>query len=177
VPIVLTGTEGTEKNIQKQNDAQKPTQGMQNSAAAFFESKLRSRLDGLLIADKVKTQVIGNTLTLTGQLTPIEHRKLLNQLHFVPAGVRIIDDIEYAEAFRGPAMATSAGWVWVRSEPRGAEIFLDNTDTGLRTPARIEVPQGQHAIALTLSSFAKALRTVEVQPGQTMQITQSLEKQ
>jgi serine/threonine protein kinase len=177
VPIVLTGTEGTEKNIEKQNDAQKPTQGMQNSAAAFFESKLRSRLDGLLIADKVKTQVIGNTLTLTGQLTPIEHRKLLNQLHFVPAGVRIIDDIEYAEAFRGPAMATSAGWVWVRSEPRGAEIFLDNTDTGLRTPARIEVPQGQHAIALTLSSFAKALRTVEVQPGQTMQITQSLEKQ
>jgi len=177
VPIIVAGTAGAEKNTEKPLEAQKPAPGAQTSPAAAFESKLRSRLEGLLISDKVKTQVIANTLTLSGQLTPIEHRKLLNQLHFVPAGVRIINDIEYADALKETPVPASSGWVWVRSEPRGAEILLDDNDTGLRTPARIEIPQGQHVIHLALGGFAKTERTIEVQPGQTMQFTEPLEKQ
>jgi len=40
-------------------------------------------------------QVRANTLILSGRVTPGEHRDLLNHLHTVPAGVRIVDDLEY----------------------------------------------------------------------------------
>ena len=62
-----------------------------------FESKLLSDLQGLSLADKVKIQITANALTLSGKLTLIEHRELLNLLHAVPAGVRVIDDIEYED--------------------------------------------------------------------------------
>jgi eukaryotic-like serine/threonine-protein kinase len=176
-PIVLTSTEGNEKSAENSADPQKTTPGAQLSPAAMFETKLRARLESLQIAGKVKTQVTANNLTLTGQLNPIEHRRLLNQLHFVPAGVRIIDDIGFSDTLKETPAPASSGWVWVRSQPRGAEILLDDADTGLRTPARIELQQGQHAIRMTLGGYAERLRTVEVQPGQTMQITESLEKQ
>jgi serine/threonine protein kinase len=176
-PILPTGAEGSEKSTENSADPQKANQGAQLSPAAMFETKLRARLESLQIADKVKTQVIANTLTITGQLNPIEHRRLLNQLHFVPAGVRIIDDIGFTDALKETPAPAISGWVWVRSQPRGAEILLDDADTGLRTPARIEIPQGQHAIRMTLAGYSGRLRTVEVQPGQIMQIMASLEKQ
>ena len=176
VPIVVSGTEDAQKSSVKSPETQKPGPGAQTSPAAAFESNLRSRLESLLIADKVKTQVTSNTLTLTGRLTPAEHRKLLNQLHAVPSGIRIVDDIEYTSDLK-ETPPPDTGWVWVRSEPRGAEILLDGADTGLRTPARIEMPQGQHSIRLSLSGFTNAQRTIAIQPGQTIQFTQPLDKQ
>jgi serine/threonine protein kinase len=177
LPMVPTGADGSEKSAGNSAEPQKASPGALLSPATMFETKLRARLESLQIADKVKTQVSANTLTLTGQLNPIEHRRLLNQLHFVPAGVRIIDDIGYSDVLKETPAPAIFGWVWVRSQPRGAEILLDNADTGLRTPARIEIPKGQHAIRMALSGYAERLRSVEVQPGQTMQITESLEKQ
>ena len=131
----------------------------------------------LQIADKVKTQVIANTLTLSGRLTPTEHRKLLNELHAVPAGIRIVDDIEYISDPKETA-ATDTGWIWVRSEPRGAEILLDSADTGLRTPARIEMktrPAQCPAVAGRIREF-RAHRYDRAQ-GQTIQFTEPLAKQ
>ena len=176
VPIVVSGTDGAQKNPAKSPETQKPAPGSATSPATAFETNLRSRLGNLFNTDKVKTRVVANTLTLSGRLTPIEHRRLLNELHAVPPGIRIVDDIEYVSDLSG-TQAASTGWVWVRSEPRGAEILLDDADTGLRTPARIEMPQGQHNIRLSLGGFAGSQRTIAVQPGQTIQFTQPLEKQ
>jgi eukaryotic-like serine/threonine-protein kinase len=176
VPIVISGTEGAQKSSERSIDAQKPGTGAQISPAASFQSNLQSRLESLLIADKVKTQVIANSLTLSGRLTPDEHRKLLNELHAVPAGIRVVDDIEYSSDLKETPAAVT-GWVLVRSEPRGAEILLDGADTGLRTPARIGMKQGEHSIRLTLGGFAVAQRTIAIQSGQTIQFSESLEKQ
>ncbi|MGH9679224.1 MAG: serine/threonine-protein kinase [Candidatus Acidiferrales bacterium] len=177
VPIVLTGNDGSAKDAGKPAGAPKALPVSQASPAALFDSDLQARLERLQIADKVKTQVIGSAITLSGRLNAIEHRRLLNQLHAVPAGVRIIDDIEYASDLGGASGLASTGWAWVRSEPRGAEIMLDAKDTGLRTPARLEVPQGQHEIQLVLSGFTKSDRTVEISPSRTMQVIEILEKQ
>jgi eukaryotic-like serine/threonine-protein kinase len=177
VPIVLEGNDRAAKDSTKTNDTQEAELAPQASAAARFDSVLRARLERLQIEDKVRSQVIGGTITLSGRLNAIEHRRLLNQLHAVPAGVRIIDDIEYASGLGEVTDPASPGSVWVRSEPRGAEIMLDGKDTGLRAPARIEVPQGRHDIRLVLGGFASSHRTVEVQPGQTMQFTEPLAKQ
>ena len=176
VPIVLTGNEGAQKTAGISPEAQKAALAAQAVAATAFDTNLRTRLVSLQIADKVKTQVAANTLTLSGRLTPMEHRKLLNELHAVPAGIRIVDDIEYISDLK-ETPATDTGWIWVRSEPRGAEILLDYTDTGLRTPARIEMKQGQHNIRLSLGGFANSERTVTIEQGQTIQFTEPLAKQ
>ena len=167
----------TAKNGTTSAAAQKAAAPVSPSPAMAFESKLRSQLAGLPIASKVKLQATANTLTLSGRLTLAEHRDLLNHLHVVPAGIRIVDNIEYVEDARQTAASASSGWMWVRSEPEGAEIFLDQADTGLQTPARVEAPQGQHEIRLTLGGFANARRIFQVQSGLTMEFTEQLARQ
>ena len=50
----------------------------------------------------------------------------------------------------------------VKSNPSGAEIFLDGKPTGARTPARIEIPggSGDHAIRLEKAGYGTFERTV-----------------
>lgn len=146
-------------------------------APVAFESKLRSAMEGSPLADKLKMQATTKALTLSGQLTLAEHRELLNLLHSVPAGVRIIDDVEFQEDSKAPSVPASIGWVWIRSQPRGARIIVDDAETGLRTPARLEIQPGEHAVQLKLRGASSPRRTVQVQPGQTMQITETLEVQ
>jgi hypothetical protein len=67
--------------------------------------------------------------------------------------------------------------VWIRSVPWGAKIFVDGADTGQRTPARMDLAKGQHEVSLVRRGFGSANRTIQVQPGQTMQFTQRLEVQ
>lgn len=83
--------------VQKSTRPQAPIVPESISAANSLRVKLGSELADLSIAGKVKMQVNGNTLGLSGRLTPVEHRKLLNLLHTLPAGVRVIDDIEYSD--------------------------------------------------------------------------------
>ncbi len=143
------------------------------SAAQLFASRLASELAGEPLATKVKMQATGNSLTLSGSLTPAEQMELRRRLRAVPAGVRIIDDIEYADPQQAAASDT-AGWVWVRSDPRGARVLVDGVETGLRTPVRLELKEGDHEILLVLRGFTTDRRAVTVHAGQTMQVTEAL---
>jgi serine/threonine protein kinase len=93
IPPATPATDG----VQKPTRPQTPVVAESTSAANSLKVKLGSELAGLSLAGKVKMKVNGNTLGLSGRLTPSEHRKLLNLLHTLPAGVRVIDDIEYTE--------------------------------------------------------------------------------
>jgi hypothetical protein len=162
--------------VEKAIPPQKPAVPAVAPAANLLKSTLESQLADLPLAGKVKMQVTGNTLTLSGQLTSREHSELLNHLHNVPAGVRVIDDIGYAGELNGTSDAAEVGWVWIRSMPRGAEIFVDGTDTGLRAPARVEMQPGEHEVLLTLRGFGSTRREVSIRPGQNMQFTELLGK-
>jgi serine/threonine protein kinase len=163
--------------VEKPIPPQKPAGLPGTLAANSLKSNLGSELEGISLAGKVKMLVTGNTLTLSGQLTPREHGKLLTLLHNVPAGVRVIDDIGYADELKGSARAADVGWVWIRSEPQGAEILVDGTDTGLRTPARVEMSQGEHEVLLSVRGLARARRLVLVQARQNIQFTELLGQQ
>jgi hypothetical protein len=128
------------------------------------------------INEKVKIQVAANTLTLSGRLTAREHRMLVNHLHWVPADVQLVDHLEYTEPLNAAQptatkAAASVGWLWIRSNPQGAKIIVDATDTGLHTPARVQMSEGTHSVQLTLHGFADANRTVLIEAGQSMQYT------
>jgi hypothetical protein len=65
-------------------------------------------------------------------------------------------------------------WAQVKSDPPGAEIFVDGKSTGRLTPARVEVPAGIHTVTLKLDGFQPAKRTVSASEGGTVLLTESL---
>jgi serine/threonine protein kinase len=153
---------------------QKPAPPAGPSPSHLLESKLRAELAGQPLADKVKIEATENALTLSGSLTFAEHRELLNHLRTVPTGVRVIDDVEFAESPSATPAPASAGWIWARSSPPGARILVDGAETGLRTPARLELQVGEHEVRLVRRGFGTTHRNVVVNQGQTMQITETL---
>jgi hypothetical protein len=164
-------------SAEKPAPAAKPEAPFVTPAAASLKSTLGTQLADVSLADKVKIAATGNTVILTGQLNPHDHSKLLTLLHDVPGGVKVVDDIGYADETTPAPKNADAGWVWVRSTPWGARIFVDGSDTGLRTPARVEIQKGEHDILLSRRGFGSAHRSVLVQAGQTMQFTERLEVQ
>ena len=133
-------------------------------------------MDGEALNDKVNIQATANALTLSGSLSLAEHRELLGLLRKVPDGVRVIDDTEYSEVQKAaPAAPVSAGWIWVRSSPPGARIIVDGAETGLRTPARLELQPGQHEVRLVRRGFGSPQKSVMLNQGQTIEVTEILE--
>ena len=153
---------------------QKPAAPVGPSPVHQLESKLRADLAGQPLIDKVTIQATANVLTLSGSLTLAEHRDLLDHLRAVPPGVRVIDDIDLTENLKASPAPASAGWIWVRSSPPGARILVDGAETGLRTPARLELQVGEHEVCLVRRGFGTAQRNVVVSQGQTQQFTETL---
>jgi hypothetical protein len=71
---------------------------------------------------------------------------------------------------------THIAWAQVRTDPPGAEIFLDGNSTGKFSPARIEVGAGTHSVTLKLNGYRTVKRTVSASEGGTVPITESLSK-
>jgi predicted Ser/Thr protein kinase len=164
----------TASSADKSIAPQKPAPPAVASPARLLESKLRADLAGRPLADKLEIQATANALTLSGSLTLAEHRELLSHLHTLPGGVRVIDDTEYSEDQKAASAPASVGWIWARSSPPGARILVDGAETGLRTPARLELQVGVHEVRIVRQGFGTAHRNVLVNQGQTMQFTETL---
>jgi len=165
-----------ESTAEKLPAPQKSPPPAESPAAEALKKRLGFDLASLYLADRVKMQVTGNTLTLSGKLSPMEHGELLTHLRNVPAGVHVVDDIQYTEAANAVTAPKDVGWAWVRSTPPGAQISVDGKETGLRTPARVTVPPGDHDVLLTLPGFADAHRTVLVRTGENIEFTETLDR-
>ncbi len=172
--------------VAKTPSPQKTTESAPSkSPAAEFKPAILQRLVEAGLGDKVQLHVAGDTITFSGRLTPPEHRQLLHLLRDAPAWVRVVDHIEYADPAPPGANDTSlrpnaaeqragVGWVLVRTRPPGAEIWVDGAPTGQRTPARVELSPGEHAVGVTLSGYAFARRTILVDEGQTALVNVAL---
>ncbi len=69
------------------------TEPVLSAKAAQVKQKIDDALAARGLTGKASVQGIGNTLTITGKLRPGQHAALLNLLHDVPAGVKIVDNI------------------------------------------------------------------------------------
>jgi serine/threonine protein kinase len=67
-------------------------------------------------------------------------------------------------------------WAQVRSDPAGAEIFVDGNSTGRFTPSRVEIPAGTHTVTLKLSGYQPTKRIVSATEGGTVPIAESLRR-
>jgi serine/threonine protein kinase len=62
-------------------------------------------------------------------------------------------------------------WAQVETTPKGAEIFVDGTTTGQKTPARVQVPAGLHTIMVKLDGYQQMRRTFQATEGGTVNLT------
>ncbi len=146
-----------------------------------LKARIEQRLAQAGLAGKVQAQVAGNSVTLSGRLLPREHRLLLWYLRDAPSWIRVIDHIEYASPSPGDVPGSGddpsrgvAGRVFVLTTPAGAEILVDDIPIGRRTPARLELPPGEHSLTFSLKGFTLARRTIQVEQNQTMQVSVTL---
>jgi hypothetical protein len=166
--------EPTSSSAEKTIAPKKPTTPEGPSLARLLETKLRGELSGNPILDKVNIQATANALTLSGSLNLAEHRELLGHLRTIPAGVRVVDDIDLTGDVKAAPAAAPTGWIWVRSSPPSVRILVDGAETGLRTPARLELQEGEHEVRLVRRGFSTVSRSVTVESGQTQQVIEKL---
>jgi hypothetical protein len=77
-------------------------------------------------------------------------------------------NVQLAERPRG------AGYLDVRTVPPGADILVDGTNTGRKTPSVIQLPAGRYTLTLFLKGYQPLRRQVTVDPNRTLAINEIL---
>jgi hypothetical protein len=174
-------------SLEVNKDGYQPVQtAMQVTANTVSDQKLllESLAQGLFLSSEpAGAEVFINGAKQSGQ-TPVT-------LPLAPGQYNLVLRLQGYEAYSGTVqvkdnvqtrLATKlmeksnnrVAWAQVDTNPKGAEIFVDDKATGKITPARVEVPIGMHSLTLTLDGFHPAKRTVEVSDGGTVNIHESL---
>jgi len=76
------------------------------AAALEYKGRIEEAIADRGLNGRVMIAGIGNTLTLSGKLRPVEHASLLRFMHDAPSAVHIVDDILYDDT---PLAAPGAG--------------------------------------------------------------------
>jgi serine/threonine-protein kinase len=72
--------------------------------------------------------------------------------------------------------AKGIGWVDVKSVPPNADILIDSTNTGYKTPARLELPAGTYTLTIFLRGYVRLEERITVVTGQTQQVNRTLSR-
>jgi hypothetical protein len=105
--------------------------------AAQVKKKIDDALAEKNLSGKASVQGVGNTLTITGKLRPGQHAALLNLLHDVPAGVRIVDNIGDDTAVpAAPSSATTTSSVTPKTQNAATAAVSPATTASSNVPAQ-----------------------------------------
>jgi serine/threonine protein kinase len=138
------------------------------------QKRIEQRLARAGFAGKVRVDISGKTVTLTGNLKAAEHRRLLQAARPLPSGWQLEDRIQVASAGGStdeekPKTAAGLGEVEVVTDVMGATVTLtgpDGQSTKQKTPWRFEeLPPGRYTIEVTHPGYRPLRRIVQVQAG------------
>ncbi|HYW65267.1 MAG TPA: protein kinase [Candidatus Dormibacteraeota bacterium] len=108
-PPAATPLKTTQPRVMTTVPVRKP-EGALNADALEYKGRIEEAIADRGLKGRVAIAGIGNTLTLSGKLRPVEHASLLRFMHDAPAAVHIVDDILYDDT---PLPGSGAG------EPEG----------------------------------------------------------
>jgi serine/threonine protein kinase len=86
------------KSAHADKPAVKKPESVLTPKAAEYKGRIEEAISERGLGTRAKVQGVGNTLTLSGKLQPSEHGALLKFLRDAPAGIRLVDHIEYDDA-------------------------------------------------------------------------------
>ncbi|GAC1631608.1 MAG: hypothetical protein NVS9B14_03670 [Candidatus Acidiferrum sp.] len=172
-PAAATNVVATPVEKKIENTPPKPATTSANGlspAAAEYKGRIEEAAAEKGIAGKLKIRGTGNTLTLSGKLRPVEHGELLKVLKVAPAGVQVVDDIQYDDAPVGGSAETNAHPV--PSSGRGAIHVITNV-IGATATASGDYNFSEHCITpcsfsnLMPGDFNLSVKKDGFQPAQT----------
>jgi len=151
-----------------------------SAAAAEYKGRIEEAAAEKGIANKLKIHGTGNTLTLSGKLRPVEHGELLKLLKAAPAGVQVVDDIQYDDTAVGGSAETNAHPV--PASGRGAIHVITNVIGGTATASgaygyseHCETPcsfsnlmPGDYNLEVKKNGFQPTQTAVQIRAGQTL---------
>src|ERR1700676_3079023 len=139
----------------------------------------------LIISDPPGADVFINGAKQSGQ-TPVTLPLAAGQYNLVlrlpghdpyVGSVQVKDNVQTQLPVKLNERSTSrVAWAHVRTDPHGAEIFVDGNSTGRMSPARVEIPVGTHIVTLKLNGFQTAKRAVSATEGGTLTVYEALKK-
>jgi serine/threonine protein kinase len=158
-------------------------------AAAEYKGRIEEAASQKGIAGKLKIRGTGNTLMLSGKLRPSEHGELLKFLKAAPAGVQVVDDIQYddttvnsggnVEPSSHPVPASGRGAIHVITNVVGATaVATGDYDYSQRceTPCSFSnLMPGSYNLSVKKNGFQPAQTALEIRAGQTLDQKISLE--
>jgi eukaryotic-like serine/threonine-protein kinase len=95
-PVTTPAVEVKSSRVDKPA-ARKP-ESVLTPKAAEYKGRIEEAISERGLGTRAKVQGVGNTLTLSGKLRPSEHGALLKFLRDAPAGIHLVDHIEYEDA-------------------------------------------------------------------------------
>ena len=159
------------------------------AAAAEYQGRVEQAASDKGISGRLKIRRAGNTLTLSGKLRPSEHGDLLKFLKAAPAGVQVVDDIQYddtpiksgnnVEPGSHPVAAAGRGALHVITNVVGATASLGG-DYGYaehcETPCSFSnLMPGGYNLEVKKNGFQPMQTALQVRAGQSADQRISLE--
>lgn len=147
------------------------------TAAAKVSGSYRVRL-ALQVPKKKKDYALTLTVVDAGEAKVAELTDSCKACSIADVGARIDALVKQAEAAIGakePSPAVPVA-VSVSSEPQGARVRVDGTEHGL-TPQTIELPPGEHTVAVDKPGFVAQAQTITVEAGVPQQLAMKLAAQ
>ena len=129
----------------------------------------------------VDGRATGQKTPATLMLAPGERKVRIAKAGFEPYEQSVKLEENSLVNLKVPALAEQRprgpGWLDVRTVPRGADILIDNTNTGRKTPDKLELPAGEYALTLYLKGYQVVRERIVVTAGQTAQLNRTLPQQ
>lgn len=174
-PAGKTETKNSAKSGEKSsNKTGRPDSSAAPASLADVKAQLEKRLAGEGFSDRVQVAASGSALSLTGNLTKAEHRRLQKALSGLPAKTRVLDKVQLVKPAVGdeekPRTAPGKGEIEVVTDVLGARAML-NGPTGAavsdcRTPCRFEeLAPGRYTMDVQLEGYRTIKRILQVRAG------------
>jgi serine/threonine protein kinase len=141
IPTAVAASEKTEE-MPRKKIAPAKADPVLSPKATQVKQKIDDALAQRGLTSKASVQGVGNTLMLTGKLRPTQHGALLNLLHDVPAGVKIVDNIgDDSSAPVAPSSAPAAPKATGSVSPVPSSASTSPNDASAPPSARSETPK------------------------------------
>jgi len=128
-------------------------------AVAPGQHRVALRKEGFRPEAAVVNAGAGQTLSLAPQLKPAEGGRLGRLKRWLDRD------------------SQDKGVLEIRTRPKGAQIWVNDTLTPGKTPLKVPVPAGKYRITLRLPGFKPVVRNLEIEKGKTYGIDEIFEKQ
>jgi PEGA domain len=152
-------------------------------AATEYKGRIEEAVALKGLAGRVKIRGTQNTITLSGKLRPGEHTDLLKFLKAAPAGVQVVDDIQYDDAALAAGGTVDSGGHPAATPGRGAIHVITNVvgataalpaahgqpSQQCETPCSfVRLPPGQYNLEVRKNGFQPMQTALLIRAGEVL---------